>query len=471
MDHMPQAQRKNKNNRKTENVKVQSRKRFKALSTKERLISNARQVFIKSPYKTASLRNICSSHNLVWYHFGSKADLFNALTSRIIEEVRAIIPSFVQGIDKMPPQKGLEHFVKQFLDYLFENPDSMKIINQNLGNCDESEIGFPGLDIMQAIHNQIFTAFLKILPKYSSKKDLERWCLVFLIHIINFIGAMRANQVALNLKPYRHVYQKWLEDLIVFLLFPSYNHLIMGPQAQEFEDVDIQIPRKKIKPEDIINDKVKVVSKVKPRCKGEVTREEILKAARSVFTKHPYDAASLRMIGKQGNMDFTLIHHYFPTKEALFREVAKVLFDEVWKKAHLWHEGLTFDTTIYNGLSITQDRALDCFFHNRDTISFAMQNIANIELPADAMPGVKYFTKYMDEILIYSPIPKLKNKVKMWYIGLTGHYLYFIGASQYFARMLGMDPDSMAYKKWIKDTNVFIHYPVLRRLVLRSFSK
>ena len=178
MDHMPRAQRVTGNSRKTKNGIVRSRNTSKALSTKERMISNARQVFIITPYKTASLRNICSSHNLVWYHFGSKANLFNALTSRIIEEICDIIPSFVQGIDKMTPQKGLEHFVKQVLDYLLTNPDSMKIISQNLGNCDESEIGLPGLDIMEAFHNQLFNAFIKI--------DLvSRGSIISSIHLIS----------------------------------------------------------------------------------------------------------------------------------------------------------------------------------------------------------------------------------------------------------------------------------------------
>jgi len=304
MTQMPQAQRVNKNNCMTKNAKVRSRKRPKALSTKERLISNARQVFSKSPYKTASLRNISSSHNLVWYHFGSKANLFNALTSRIAEEVSSMIPSFVQGMDKMPPQKGLSYFVKKLLDYLFTHPESMQIINQNLGNCDESDIGYPGLDIMQAMHNQFFNAFRKILPKNSSKKDLERWCLVFLIYIINFIGAMRANQIALNLKPYRHVYQEWVEDFIVFILFPTYNHLAAGPEAKEFEDMGIQLPGKANKPKVLISDKDEGVTKVDPKSKGDVTREKILNAARMVFAKHPFDAASLRMIGKEGNIFF-----------------------------------------------------------------------------------------------------------------------------------------------------------------------
>ncbi len=461
----------NSKNRKTKNAEVRPRDRSKANSTKERLLSNARQVFIETSYKTGSIRNISSSHNLVWYHFGSKANLFNALTSRLSEEVSDIIPSFVQEIERMPPKKGLEHFVKQFLDFLFTHPDSMNIINRNLGNCDESEIGFPGLDIMQAIHNRLFTSFKRILPKYSSEKDLERWCLVFLIYIINFIGAMRASQVTLNLKPYRHMYQEWLEDFIVLLLFPSYNHLIVGPQALEFKDIDIQNPKNSIKPEVIADDKEKVLPEEDPPPKkGDVTRQEILKAARTVFTKHPYEAASIRMIGKQSHRDFTLIHHYFPTKEILFKEVARELFDEVLKQIPLWHQDTPFNS-LHKSFSMSDGRAVESFFHNRDVISLIMQNIVNIELMAKVIPAVQYFNQYIDILLTYSRVPNYKNQSRMWYIGLILNYLYLVGASHYFARMLEMNPDSIAYKMWIKDTNIFILYPVLRRLMLSSASE
>ena len=126
---------------------------------------------------------------------------------------------------------------------------------------------------------------------------------------------MRTNQLALKLAPDRHTYQKRIQSLVVFLLFPSYNHLAAGSQTEEFEDVHVKIVRKKVEPKPAMHDEEKPVSSGHAKKKGDRTRDEILRASRTVFTEHPYDVASLRMIGRQGNRDFTLIHHYFPTKD------------------------------------------------------------------------------------------------------------------------------------------------------------
>jgi AcrR family transcriptional regulator len=51
------------------------------------------------------------------------------------------------------------------------------------------------------------------------------------------------------------------------------------------------------------------------------TRETILAAARAVFAERGYDGASIRRIAKEAAVDPALVHHYFGTKEALFRAV------------------------------------------------------------------------------------------------------------------------------------------------------
>ncbi len=447
---------------KAKKMNVLSQNTSKAISTKEKLIANARQVFTKSPYKTASLRNIYSNHNLIKYHFGSKADLFNALTSNIIEDITNNIPSFVQGIDQMPPQKGLKHFLKQFLDYVFVNPASMMIINQNLGNSDESESGFPGIDIMQAIHTQLFTSFLKILPKKSSKKDLERWCIVFQMYVINFLGAASSNQAIFKLKPYEHTYKKWVENFILLHMFPSFNHLIVGAQAKEFDDILIE--KREIKQKNLILSEP-VASKTDTLSKGDVTRKEILKAARRVFAKHPYDAASIRMIGNEGNMDFTLIHHYFPTKEDLFLANASELIHEYWRQAHMWVKDAP-EESFHKRSDSVADRMLNFLFTERDAISLIMQNISNTEVPIHALPGFKHFFQFMEEIEVFVQIKKQKKQAIIWLNGLLLFYLYSIGSSHYFARILKIGPNSKTYKKWIKDTQRLIFYPTIRRLII-----
>lgn len=51
------------------------------------------------------------------------------------------------------------------------------------------------------------------------------------------------------------------------------------------------------------------------------TKGAILEAARSVFAEHGYDGASIRAIAERAGVDPALVHHYFGTKEELFREV------------------------------------------------------------------------------------------------------------------------------------------------------
>ena len=53
------------------------------------------------------------------------------------------------------------------------------------------------------------------------------------------------------------------------------------------------------------------------------TREVILAAAREVFAERGYDGASIRAIAASAGVDPALVHHYFGTKEELFRATVR----------------------------------------------------------------------------------------------------------------------------------------------------
>jgi len=74
--------------------------------------------------------------------------------------------------------------------------------------------------------------------------------------------------------------------------------------------------------------------------KSEVTRERILRAARKVFAEHPYNAASFRMIGREGGFDHPLINYYFPRKADLFEAVVVEICEEFYQANISWFEGL-----------------------------------------------------------------------------------------------------------------------------------
>ncbi|GAA4576683.1 TetR family transcriptional regulator [Micromonospora coerulea] len=57
------------------------------------------------------------------------------------------------------------------------------------------------------------------------------------------------------------------------------------------------------------------------------TREAILAAARAAFAERGFDAASIRSIATAAGVDPALVHHYFGTKEELFRAAMRVPID------------------------------------------------------------------------------------------------------------------------------------------------
>ncbi|SCF41818.1 TetR family transcriptional regulator [Micromonospora mirobrigensis] len=57
------------------------------------------------------------------------------------------------------------------------------------------------------------------------------------------------------------------------------------------------------------------------------TREAILAAARTAFAERGFDAASIRIIATAAGVDPALVHHYFGTKEELFRATVAIPID------------------------------------------------------------------------------------------------------------------------------------------------
>lgn len=57
------------------------------------------------------------------------------------------------------------------------------------------------------------------------------------------------------------------------------------------------------------------------------TREAILAAARSAFAERGFDAASIRQIATAAGVDPALVHHYFGSKEELFRATVDIPVD------------------------------------------------------------------------------------------------------------------------------------------------
>lgn len=201
--------------------------------------------------------------------------------------------------------------------------------------------------------------------------------------------------------------------------------------------------------------------------KKDITRAKILDAARQVFSKYSYDAGSVRMIAKEGGFEFGLIRYYYPNKAELFRTVIKEACDEMMKTHEMAMEGME-TLRPEEGLSLYLDRWLGHFFEHPAGLRVIVNNIYWSSDPDVDIPGYEFVPHALSEsrkiIKKKLNIGATREELNCFSDSLNAHMFMFIGGSSCQAQLLGLEPDSRAYLKWVKDTLMYIYLPHLKRL-------
>ena len=200
--------------------------------------------------------------------------------------------------------------------------------------------------------------------------------------------------------------------------------------------------------------------------KGEATRETILNAARTVFSRHPYHAASLRMIADQGGFYHGLIRYHFSSKAAIFEALAEQSSQMLRAANRTWIEE-TAGLAPREGLSLYLDRFIAHYEAYPDVFRTMVQNIPQDD-PAH-IPGYGHLTELLaasradaEETRI---LPFDRDSTVRFLESFNALIIHYLGSARAEARLLGMKPDSRAYLKWVKGTMMFIFLPVLEKAV------
>jgi AcrR family transcriptional regulator len=201
--------------------------------------------------------------------------------------------------------------------------------------------------------------------------------------------------------------------------------------------------------------------------KSEVTRDRVLRAARKVFAEHPYNAASFRMIGREGSFDHPLINYYFPYKADLFEAVVVEICEEFFQANLACFEGLD-RMPPREGLALYLDRFLDFNINNPEPLMIIMLNVAQVDR-LDEIPGYQHIPEVMARTRkTFEERANLKASPKdigMFQNSFNALVFFYIGASSCQAEILGMEPDSPKYRKWVKDALMYIFLPHLEKLI------
>ena len=206
------------------------------------------------------------------------------------------------------------------------------------------------------------------------------------------------------------------------------------------------------------------MDKMKSGKKGQETREMILNAAKAVFSMHPYNAASIRMIANQGGFYHGLIRYHFSSKAAIFDAVAKELCQGLRKANKMWlHEvrGLSPQ----EGMPLYLDRFISYYESNQEAFRIIALNLTQQD--AHCIPGYRRLTDLLSgsraDAEEAEALPFDKESATRFLESLNALLVHFLGSGPAEARLLGFEPDSPAYFKWVKETMMFIFLPVLEK--------
>jgi AcrR family transcriptional regulator len=210
-----------------------------------------------------------------------------------------------------------------------------------------------------------------------------------------------------------------------------------------------------------------VLEEKRPKEKKEKTRDKILKAARQVFARYPYQAASIRMISKLGEVDPALISYHFGSKAELFKALLDGMLLQHLGSLDTWNKAVK-PMRATRGLSVLLDYLLEEHRHRPELFRFVSLNFQQAD-PDNPIPGydliegfITTSVKKMNELLeLNMPDHEADTFVRAISILLVS----CLGNADSYAKMMGMDPESIDYFNWVKDTVLFMALPRLKLML------
>ena len=469
---MPETKKTNKRKQNKGRAVPSSRNTVKATAKQSGILADARGVFTSYPYNRASLRLICEktgiNHNLIRYHFGSKEKLFEALLSQMISEMETGFAEFKSDMPDNILIDDFPHFITRFLGFGFSNPDGMKIIMQNIGAAGTETIT-TGARLFKTLTDSIQAFLTDNCTIKSSEKDVRLWVSGFSTAIVCLIGAEDSLLTVSGREDDKESVRRGVEAFLTATFSPSFDYLLSGQASKAFKDFSIIPTRPGVY--DILRDKIPERHDNTPATKGDASRQRILAAARKVFSTLPYEAGTIRMIGSEGDMDFTLIRHYFASKEVLFNAVAQDLFSEFTREVLLVYEGLDKIPSTMKSHSLSSQRLIDHCFASSDALSILTQNAARIGGMGISLPGFDFIMQFITAMeKIIHELEVLKAPAHE-----TRHLLFLkalilinsIGGASFYAGFYNMKPQSKEYHDRIYDLYSFLVYPLYSNLIVK----
>ena len=207
--------------------------------------------------------------------------------------------------------------------------------------------------------------------------------------------------------------------------------------------------------------------------KKQETRAKILAAAQQVFTTYPYHSAGIRMISNLAGVDHPLIKYYFGSKADLFRAVISHMLAQRRELQQDW-----FTTTRpmgpSRGFSLFLDFVLEDYRKRPGLTHLYSLNFRQAD-PENPIPGFDLIEDFLkaeinrmkSNLGVEIPDHEAETFIRVFNTLMMG----FLGGAHTHARMLDMDPESIVYFNWVKESILFALLPRFKLMVQQSSLK
>jgi len=204
--------------------------------TREKILDAAQQVFTIYPYHSAGIRMISElagvDHPLINYYFGSKADLFRAVISRMRGQRIELQKNWLANVRNMGPTRGFSIFLDFVLEDYRKRPGLLHLVSLNFRQVDP-ENPIPGFEL---IEDYVQTEIDNIKASLGLKipdHEAEMFIRVMVTLQINFLGGARNHAKTMNMDPDSIIYFNWVKEAILFTLLPRWRLMVQQASSSE----------------------------------------------------------------------------------------------------------------------------------------------------------------------------------------------------------------------------------------------
>ncbi|MFO8049421.1 MAG: TetR/AcrR family transcriptional regulator [Desulfosudaceae bacterium] len=205
---------------------------------------------------------------------------------------------------------------------------------------------------------------------------------------------------------------------------------------------------------------------IKNTTKGELTRRRILTAARRVFCRQSFAAASLRTIAAEAGVRHPLVVHYFGSKTALFEEVSAAIQKEILEDhPRFFHRLQSLEADERPRFYL--DGIIRQGLRQPDAYRLMLLNAVEAGRPDQPMAGLERMIKIHEQVLalisevVLDQAPR--PETAMFLLVLTLVVVHFAGGKAFHQQVLNLPADA-DYEEWVRDTVAQIFLPALEAI-------